>query len=226
MSVYACTDLHGCGWAWDKIKEFLKPEDTLYFLGDAIDRGPDGFRIMKELLLDSRVVYLKGNHEDMMVATYLNQHSHYDHPFQVWMYNGGRPTFEAVPFEERKDWARALNELPTIATYINAEGTMIKMTHSGFLPDQEYERLWNRHHFYDMPIENKIIIHGHTPVSYLAEDLSFFDSDIPEKPPCDFWYCKGTKCDIDCGTVFTGRCVLLNLDSFEATVFYGGEEDA
>ena len=39
---YVTTDLHGNGLLWRKIKEKLNIDDTLYFLGDAIDRGPDG----------------------------------------------------------------------------------------------------------------------------------------------------------------------------------------
>ena len=47
MSVYALADLHGNGTIYNKIKNFLKPNDTVYFLGDAIDRGPDGWTILK-----------------------------------------------------------------------------------------------------------------------------------------------------------------------------------
>ena len=41
------------------------PEASIFFLGDAIDRGTDGYAIMKELLNNPRVIYLKGNHEDI-----------------------------------------------------------------------------------------------------------------------------------------------------------------
>ena len=42
--IYVMSDLHGC---FDKYKEMLSlidfaPRDTLYVLGDVIDRGPDG----------------------------------------------------------------------------------------------------------------------------------------------------------------------------------------
>ena len=60
MSFYVCSDLHGEGKLWYKIKEFLKPTDNLICLGDCIDRGPDGWRILKEMLLDERVHLLKG----------------------------------------------------------------------------------------------------------------------------------------------------------------------
>ena len=50
MSVYCAADWHGNYWVWEKVKEILKPDDILCFLGDAADRGPDGWRIIKELI--------------------------------------------------------------------------------------------------------------------------------------------------------------------------------
>ena len=50
MSVYALSDLHGNLNIWKKIKEFLKPEDKVYFLGDAADRGDYGWEIIKEII--------------------------------------------------------------------------------------------------------------------------------------------------------------------------------
>ena len=43
------------------------PEATIVYCGDACDRGADGYRIMKDLLENPYVVYLKGNHEDLFV---------------------------------------------------------------------------------------------------------------------------------------------------------------
>ena len=49
--VYAVSDIHGC---YDKYIDLLNkinfsPDDTLYVLGDVIDRGPDGFKIMLDM---------------------------------------------------------------------------------------------------------------------------------------------------------------------------------
>ena len=66
--IFAFSDIHGM---WDLYKAIMDycheqdPEYSLIFLGDAIDRGSDGYQIMKELLDNPKVVYLKGNHEDM-----------------------------------------------------------------------------------------------------------------------------------------------------------------
>lgn len=37
---FACADLHGQYNLYKQIKNFLKEDDKVYFLGDATDRGP------------------------------------------------------------------------------------------------------------------------------------------------------------------------------------------
>lgn len=45
---YVCSDLHGRYDRWSALPEKidLRPSDTLYVLGDVIDRGPDGCKIL------------------------------------------------------------------------------------------------------------------------------------------------------------------------------------
>ena len=67
--IYAVSDIHGC---YDKYQELLKkirfgPDDTLYVLGDVIDRGPDGFKILLDMAQRPNVVNLMGNHEAMAI---------------------------------------------------------------------------------------------------------------------------------------------------------------
>lgn len=69
-NVYCFTDIHGMYELYKKIMNYCKSEDptsTIIYLGDACDRGPDGYKIMKELLDDPYVIYLKGNHEAIFV---------------------------------------------------------------------------------------------------------------------------------------------------------------
>jgi len=66
--VFFFTDIHGSRPLFNAIMNFCNEQDTeamIIFGGDAIDRGQDGYAIMKELLNNPKVVYLKGNHEDM-----------------------------------------------------------------------------------------------------------------------------------------------------------------
>ena len=62
---YAVSDIHGC---YDKYIQLLrrldlKDSDTLYVLGDMIDRGPDGLKILLDMSLRPNVVPFLGNHE-------------------------------------------------------------------------------------------------------------------------------------------------------------------
>ena len=68
--IFYFTDIHGMYDLYRAIMDYcLKqdPEATIVFGGDACDRGPDGYKIIKELLDNPQVVYIKGNHEDMFV---------------------------------------------------------------------------------------------------------------------------------------------------------------
>lgn len=66
--VFYFTDIHGYRPLFDAIMTYCREQDDeamIIFGGDAIDRGTDGYQIMKELLDNPKIVYLKGNHEDM-----------------------------------------------------------------------------------------------------------------------------------------------------------------
>lgn len=68
--VFFFTDIHGCRPLFDAIMKYCKEQDeeaSIIFGGDACDRGADGYSIMKDLLNNPKVVYLKGNHEDLFV---------------------------------------------------------------------------------------------------------------------------------------------------------------
>ena len=62
-------DIHGC---IDELNELiskinLKPSDSIYFIGDLIDRGPDSVAVVKkcyELSLNYDVKLILGNHEE------------------------------------------------------------------------------------------------------------------------------------------------------------------
>ena len=64
----AIGDIHGCLTALDALLEFidLQPADTLIFLGDYVDRGPDSSGVLHRLLeLSTRqnTIFLRGNHD-------------------------------------------------------------------------------------------------------------------------------------------------------------------
>ena len=50
--IYVMSDIHGQKRRFDSVMEQinLQPEDTLYILGDVIDRNPDGIRILRQIM--------------------------------------------------------------------------------------------------------------------------------------------------------------------------------
>lgn len=228
MSVYAVSDLHGRYDLFQMIKDFISPEDMVYVLGDCGDRGPNGWRIIKEVYENPQFIYIKGNHEDMFVrAMEGDELLHYC--------NGGTPTFIEWQKEEDMSWIHKLQDLPLEETYLNKKGQKVIVCHAGYTPHRdkfvcEEDMLWDRKHFadkWDVDYTDTFMIHGHTPVPYMDEYMLDMHCNIPldaEISPGVSWYCEDEdgvshKCNIDCGAYFTGHTALLNLDTFEQHIF-------
>ena len=231
MSVFACSDLHGMLHFYKTIKEFLKPEDVVFFLGDAGERGPHPWETIKTIMNDPQFIYIKGNHEDMLVKAMGHG---YGSAWSLLRSNGGKKTCEqAMEEHDWKEWKAKLSDLPTKATYVNTQGETIYLSHAGLTPSIDHQGMmrwgynedliWDRDHFLDKWPEDEmfqkaIVVHGHTPIPYLLDEI---DSacQMGEIEPGALWYADGKKCCIDCGAVFTGYCVLLNLDTWDEEVF-------
>ena len=68
--VFFFTDIHGQYPLFNAMRNWCYKQDEeciIIYGGDAADRGPDGYRIIKELLDDPRIVYIYGNHEDLFI---------------------------------------------------------------------------------------------------------------------------------------------------------------
>lgn len=48
--IYVCSDIHGLFNRYNTLVNKLTKNDTLYILGDVIDRGPDGIKIIKDII--------------------------------------------------------------------------------------------------------------------------------------------------------------------------------
>ena len=69
-NIYYFTDIHGQYRLCSAILDYLldsDPDCSIIYGGDACDRGPDGYKIMLDLLSCPNIGYLKGNHEQMFV---------------------------------------------------------------------------------------------------------------------------------------------------------------
>ena len=67
--IYVMSDIHGHKRRFDSVMKQidLQPEDTLYVLGDVIDRNPDGIKILRQIMAMPNVRMVLGNHELMML---------------------------------------------------------------------------------------------------------------------------------------------------------------
>ena len=231
MAVYACSDIHGVFDFYEMIKAKLNPEDKVYFLGDAGDRGENSWKTVKALLTDPQFIFIKGNHEDMLcdaLSNYIDG-SYNSYALKLLTQNGGRQTYlDAIKEPTVESWYNKLIRLDTIQEYVNTQGERILLSHAGFTPwKSEFESedyikpsyndvIWDRSHYLYTNFEGEcvdaIVVHGHTPIPYLAKDIG--EKDFGGA----FWYNNGKKCCVDRGAVFTGRCVLLNLDTWEEEV--------
>lgn len=234
--VLACSDLHGMLPLWRRIQEILENDDKLYVLGDCADRGHDGWQIIKEVIDDPRVVYIKGNHEDMLVRAaqdYFRTES-YGRNYSLLRSNGGKVTFhDMVNDPKAREVINQLNNLSTYEIYKNAAGQLICLSHAGFTPwkdedgclliPEDEDLIWDRRHYMDgwngeEMHDNVVVVHGHTPIPYIMDDLWIRDrGDLIEAGP--LWYANRHKVCLDCAAFATGATFLLDLDTFDYHTF-------
>ena len=120
--IYVASDIHGCYEKHLRLIErlALKEDDTLYILGDLVDRGDGGIEIIKDVMKRKNVVCLRGNH-DHYALIFLQLFAAQDHrteevrlkeAFRLWLEDGGAKTFLA--FSELDD-----NEKRSVLSFLN-----------------------------------------------------------------------------------------------------------
>ena len=149
---YVVADVHGIYPLWRQVIDSLDETDTLYLLGDAADRGPDGWKIIKEALTDPRVVYIRGNHDQMLLDAWRSEWC----DTQMWFWNGGYETYNDVIMDnDHNIYLSQLARTKLYHCYVNKEGKNIHLSHAGFtlMENDETPRveelLWDRDHIID-----------------------------------------------------------------------------
>ncbi len=226
---YAVSDIHGC---WNKYKDLLRKvdlgiDDTLYVLGDVIDRGPDGFKLMLDMARRPNVVNLMGNHEAMAIDALSRIWNTVQKGGEIdlseddieavdrWFDNGGELSladFLWLNDGQAKIVWKYMRNMPLYKKLEVGDRQFI-LIHGGLenfsltRPLEDYEPneiLWCRPNPDTTYYPDKHVIFGHTPVQML-------DADAPVKI-----YRQGNLVDIDCGCVFRGgRLGCLCLDTME-----------
>ena len=195
MPCYVIGDVHGCLDELSTLLQGLPLErgDTLVFLGDYIDRGPDSKGVVDHLIALRRqgahkTVFLRGNHEDMMLS-YMGLSGRHGDSFLL---NGGLATLTSYgvatpsgPLTEA-DGQRLLAALPPdhaefflrLEPWYFVDGFLC--VHAGVNPrraweDQDGEELiWIRQEFIMNPHElPQTILFGHTPMKEVFFNLPY-----------------------------------------------------
>lgn len=170
---YVIGDIHGCYQSLVDLLELIgDTDDTLIFLGDYIDRGPDSKKVVDFLLQLKKerpcVITLLGNHESMFLR-YLKGVDH-----QLFLRSGGQCTLDSYGINSKSG-----NALHTYipeghlfffnSLLLNWEDEKYIYVHAGLQPGLHLSLqaddwcLWARDEFiYSSYDYNKRVIFGHT----------------------------------------------------------------
>lgn len=231
---YVVSDIHGCYERYMALLERigLGDSDTLYVLGDMLDRGPDGLRVLQDAVSRPNVVPLMGNHEyaAMRCLLWLMEEVTEENTeqaelawrlksIQAWLSDGGEVTLEAfrrLPSGERLDVLDSLADLPLYAE-VAAGGQDFVLVHAGldgFSPSRPLADYGLNELVLGCPdpdgvyFEDRFLVFGHTPTGYFFER----EGVLPQEKAGIFR--KGRLIGVDCGCVFGGWLGCLCLDDF------------
>jgi len=231
--IYVMADIHGCFDKYQQMLEEIKfsAKDTLYVLGDVLDRGPDGIPILQNMNTRANVFPILGNHEFtaavclpwLMQEVTAQSLASLDEgqlaALNEWLDNGGGPTIQSLyqlSQEEREDILDYLQEMELYAE-VEVGGRSFVLVHAGldhFAPEKPLDSYQLEDFLFDRPNTNKtyfadkFLVFGHTPVRYLRRQAG--------QTPSDAIFRWGNQIAIDCGCVFKGgQLGCLCLDTME-----------
>jgi len=167
MATYVVSDIHG---EYDTLMALLNKisfseADTLYILGDVVDRGREGVKILQYVMETENVKFILGNHEYMCMQYFKDDCD--ETIRRRWNRNGNFYTlygFDEISAEEKEKILSFIEECPDKAE-ITVNGQDFYLVH-GFYGENKHDRVWNRPKMdtvIELPNNAKIIV-GHTPV--------------------------------------------------------------
>ena len=200
--LYAIGDIHGCARELELLIAQISPtsNDTVVFLGDYIDRGPDSKGVV-DLILNlktkTNVVALKGNHEQLFIDFLESPQSP---GAGVFILNGGGATLASYPGpggsfeipERHIEFFYGLKLFHQTDTHFFVHAGVPMKDLDEITVDDENALLWSRQPFLSSEhLWTKMIVHGHTPVEH------------PE--------IRSNRINLDTGCVYNGYLTALEL---------------
>lgn len=223
MAIYVMSDMHG---HYDEFLEMLldikfSKNDTLYILGDVIDRGPKPIKMLQHIFRTENMILLMGNHEKMMLDSSSTNPSVREEAGDMWVYNGGYTTiheFNKLTKEERQE---IINKIAKLKWYeiLEIGDKKYFLSHAGLITSERYDFdealkrnienewiLWNREELkFWTNTSPYIMIHGHTPSGKWHPKGQYKITK----------YDKGKKINIDCGCARDENLGCLRLDDMK-----------
>ncbi|CAG5079323.1 metallophosphoesterase [Parvicella tangerina] len=171
MALFAIGDIHGCLKALQSIfnQDFIKKGDTVIFLGDYIDKGPDSSGVLDWLIEHKTTynfVFILGNHEIMMKAA-----SSSSKHFIEWLQFGGNETLQSYGIDNKSDWVQNIKTshwdfIDSCLPFYEVDDYIF--VHAGLEKNKELGKQ-NKHHLFWKKFEQpeafsdgKTVICGHT----------------------------------------------------------------
>lgn len=169
--VIAIGDIHGTLRKLEGLIEQVSPskEDTIIFLGDYIDRGPDPYHAVEYIIdfMDQfpNTVTLRGNHEDFVISLFMGNMNEYERNLWLKM-NGGLQTMVSYRragklLGEHRDFCMGLRHF--------WENDEFFFCHAGVRPGVPLDRQRKSHlveirePFLTSTRDfGKVVVHGHT----------------------------------------------------------------
>ena len=238
MAAYVISGIHG---QYDMFMELLekigfRETDTLYVLGDVLDRGPHPVRTLRKLMSMPNAICLVGNHELMALdclkflmkeitdSSIEELDAETVDDLVTWQLNGSKSTideFSGLDPEEKQEVIDFIREF-LIYEELTAAGKNYLLVHAGlgnYSPEKEIEDyslhdlIWMRADYEKQYFEDTIVITGHTPTQ-----------EIEGNPRPGYIYRKNNHIAIDCGAnIPGGRLGAICLDIGEE--FYSSSND-
>lgn len=228
-NIYVISDLHGQGAAFfqmlDKIN--FSSQDKMYIIGDVIDRGPDGIKLLQFIKNQDNMELMLGNHEDMMLKSFARETSKLW--IDTWMFNGGGTTlreFKKMSLGEQAECLAYIKSLP-LFKILNIGGVEYFLVHAGLEMKNESleetcmnldidDALWIREPFFNSDIIPPFyIIFGHTPTGVLiryCHTLPEIQQENGKQFHLVFW---NNRIGIDCGAAYGKNLGCLRLNDME-----------
>jgi serine/threonine protein phosphatase 1 len=186
------SDIHGYYDQFIELLELiqLNDDDTLYVLGDVVDRGPNPIKTLLKLMEMPNAVCIVGNHELMALdgLRFLNTQITTESVDSIdaellgnlidWQRNGSETTIEEFKQLDQEMRREVLSFIMEFSMYeeLSVNGLKYLLVHAGlgdYSPEKQIEDyslknlVWDRADYEMQYFEDTIVVTGHTPTQLI-----------------------------------------------------------